>query len=135
MASSTPLRLDADLVRSAGAAARLHKRSIPRQIELWAEIGRAVEHEISAEDLLALREGLARLVVDTGSPAPVEPDDVCGALEASRRDGALADSVCESPVRYQSAKQRPGLLERIDGGGNRALGRFEKGAFVKARRR
>jgi hypothetical protein len=135
MAISTPLRLDAELLRSATAAARLHKRSVPRQIEYWAEIGRAVEGEVSAEDLLALREGLAKLAVDRRVSAPVAPDDVCADLARARRSGSLADRVCESPVRYQSAPDHPGLLERIDGDGGRALGRFEGGAFVKVRRR
>jgi hypothetical protein len=130
MASSAPLRLDADLIRSAGAAARLHRRSVPRQIEYWAEIGRAVEKRVAAEDLLALREGLARLVVDKGAATPVEPDDVLSAIEAMQRSGELADRVCESQIRYQSASDHPGLLERIGPDGSRALGRFQNGAFV-----
>ncbi len=64
MASSAPLRLDAELIRAASAAARLQRRSVPRQIEYWAELGRAVEKRVAMEDLLALREGLARLVVE-----------------------------------------------------------------------
>jgi hypothetical protein len=135
MATSDPLRLDAELVRSARAAARLYKRSLPRQIEYWAEIGRALEREISAEDLLALREGLARLAVDRNVSVPVEPEEVYGALEASRSEGTLADRVCEPAVRYQSSPSNPGLLERIDSDGARTLGRFQSGEFVPTARR
>jgi len=135
MASSDPLRLDANLVRSARAAARLHKRSLPRQIEYWAEIGRALEKEISAEDLLALRGGLAHVSLEKHKSVPVEPDEVCGDLEASRGKGVLADRVCESPVRYQSSPAHPGLLERIDRDGERTLGRFQDGEFVPTKRR
>jgi hypothetical protein len=132
MASSSPLRLDPELIRAAGAAARLHKRSVPRQIELWAEIGRAVEKAISAEDLLAVREGLARLVLERGSAA-VESGDVLASLERARRRGELADRVCESPLRYQASPTRPGLLERIDAEGNATPGRFVDGEFVPAK--
>ena len=130
MATSAPLRLDAELVRAASAAARLHKRSVPRQVEFWAEIGRAVESSISAEELLAVREGFARLVVDTSVSVPVEPDAVLDGLEASRRDGSLSDRVCEQGVRYQRSAAHPGLLERVDRDGSRAVGRFLNGEFV-----
>jgi hypothetical protein len=123
------MRLDPELIRAASAAARLHRRSVPRQIELWADIGRAVEKAISAEDLLAVREGLARLVLERGS-AVIAPDDVLASLQASHRRGALADRVSEAAVRYQAAPGRPGLLERIEADGRRAIGRFADGEFV-----
>jgi hypothetical protein len=130
MAGSAPLRLDADLVRAASAAAQLHKRSTPRQIEYWAEIGREVEKRLSAEDVLALREGLARLIVERGALSPVEPDEVLAAIDTIRRSGELTERVCESRVRYQSAPRHPGLLERIDPEGSRELGTFRNGEFV-----
>jgi hypothetical protein len=129
MATSSPLRLDPDLVRAASAAARVHKRSVPRQIELWAEIGRAVEKNVSAEDLLAIREGLARIVLEKGAPA-AEPDDIFARLEKSRTKGVLAGRVCETAVRYQSSPAVPGLLERIAADGSRSIGRFVDGEFV-----
>jgi len=130
MAGSTPLRLDEDLVRAAGAAGRLHRRSVPRQIEFWAEIGRAVEKRLSVEDLIAVREGLARLVVDRGTSLAAPPAEVFGDIERLREAGALADRVSETPTRYQSCPGRPGLLERIAGDGSRALGRFQGGEFT-----
>ena len=129
MASSSPLRLDPELVRAASASARLHKRSVPRQIELWAEIGRTVEKNLSAEDLLAIREGLARIVLERGASAAA-PDGVFSHLEKSRARGELADRVCESAVRYQSCPGRAGLLERIAADGGRSVGRFLNGEFV-----
>lgn len=131
MSSSSPLRLDSDLVRAASAAARLHKRTLPRQIEYWAEIGRAVEKRIAMEDLLAVREGLARLIVQKGSMDAPEPVDVFNELETARKTGALAEAVANSsPVRYQVSQARPGLLERVEQGGRRTLGRFQNGEFV-----
>jgi hypothetical protein len=130
MSSSSPLRLDADLVRAASAAARLHKRTLPRQIEYWAEIGRAVEKRIAMEDLLAVREGLARLIVQKGSMDVPESGDVFNELETARKTGALAEPVANSPVRYQVSQARPGLLERVERDGRRTLGRFQNGEFV-----
>ena len=127
--TGSPMRLDPELIRAASAAARVHRRSVPKQIELWADIGRAVEKAISAEDLLAVREGLARLVLERGAAA-VDPDDVLASLEGARRRGALADRVCEAAVRYQAAPGRPGLLERIETDGRRTAGRFADGEFV-----
>jgi hypothetical protein len=129
MASPSPLRLDLELVRAASASARLHKRSVPRQIELWAEIGRAVEKSVSAEDLIAVREGLARIIVERGA-ATAEPEEVFAGLARARRRGELSDRVGESAVRYQSSPVRPGLLERIAGDGRRTFGRFVDGEFV-----
>lgn len=129
MAGSTPLRLDEELVRAAGAVGRLHRRSVPRQIEFWAEIGRAVEKRLSVEDLIAVREGLARLVVDRGISLPADPEEVLRDLETARAAGALADRVSESPVRYQACPGRPGLIQRIAADGTREVGRFRDGEF------
>ncbi len=130
MASSKPLRLDLELVHAAGAAAKRHKRSVPRQIEFWAELGRAVERSLDHEALIAVHEGLARLVVEMAPSAPVRSDDIFAALEASRSKGTLPDRVAEGPVRYQACPQRPGLLEQLRGDDSRVIGRFTGGRFV-----
>lgn len=130
MASSAPLRLDAELIRAASAAARLHRRSLPRQIEYWAEIGRAVEKRVAMEDLLAVREGLARLVVEKGALAEADPDEVFASLEQARQSGSLAQTVTTAQERYQSSPGRPGLLERISPDGRRVPGRFQNGEFI-----
>ena len=129
MAGSKPLRLDEELVRAASAVGRLHRRSVPRQIEFWAEIGRAVEQRLPVEDLIALREGLARLVVDRGGSLPADPAAVLGDIEATRAAGTLADRVSEALVRYQSCPGRPGLLQRLAADGTREVGRFQDGEF------
>ena len=76
MSTSSPLRLDAALVRQAKATARLHRRSLPRQIEYWAELGRAIESMVSLEQLIAVQEGLARIVVHHADTGPVSSDEV-----------------------------------------------------------
>jgi hypothetical protein len=132
MTGSKPLRLDEELVRAASTAGRLHRRSVPRQIEFWAEIGRAVEQRLSVEDLIAVREGLARLAVDRGVSLPADPAAVLRDIEAARASGTLAERVSEAPVRYQSCPGRPGLIQRIAADGTREVGRFQGGEFHPA---
>lgn len=40
---ATSVRLDDDFVSEAQVYAEVHKRSVPKQIEFWAEIGRIAE--------------------------------------------------------------------------------------------
>lgn len=130
MATSNPLRLDAELVRQAKATALIYKRTIPRQIEYWAEIGRAVESMLTQEQLLAVREGLAKLVLDAKDSGPISPEAVFDELERQREDGTLAASVTNATVRYQASEAHPGRLERIEADGNRTVGLFQDGRFV-----
>ena len=130
MATSAPLRLDNGLIRAANAAARLQRRTVPRQIEYWAELGRAVEKHLNFEDLVAVREGLARLVVEKGALVEVDPDDVFSALESARVEGTLIRDVTTATMRYQSCPGRPGLLEQITSDGRKTPGRFQNGEFI-----
>ena len=60
--SSSPIRLDADLVRSAGLVAPLMSRSVAQQVAHWARIGRELEAsgEISVNRLAAVLAGRRR---------------------------------------------------------------------------
>ena len=100
MSTSTPLRLDAALVRQAKATARIYKRSLPRQIEYWAELGHAIESMVSQEQLIAVREGLARIVIDNISSGPVSPDEVFADVEQLRGDNDLGARVTSASVRW-----------------------------------
>ncbi len=130
MSTSNPLRLDATLVRQAKATARLYKRSLPRQIEYWAELGRSVESMLTQEQLIAIREGLATIVVDPSDSGPVSSDEVFGDIERRRSDEALSKSTTGATVRYQTSEFHPGRLERIAADGTRTEVVFEDGRFV-----
>lgn len=130
MAISSPLRLDDKLVAAATAMGNLFKRSTPRQIEYWAELGRAVERELDAETVIALREGLAQLKVEPIRSAPVAPSEVFANLDAMRDSGALGASISSAKVRYQASTTAPGLLEQVHPDGRRVLGRFSQGQFI-----
>jgi len=130
MATSNPLRLDRELVRAAAAVASRHKRSVPRQIEYWAELGRAIEAQVDPTALIALQEGLARLVVEMTPADPVRASDVFADLERARDAGSLPGRVSESTVRYQASAAAPGYLEQIRPDGAKIVGRFRAGRFV-----
>lgn len=130
MAISSPLRLDHKLVAAATAMGNLFKRSAPRQIEYWAELGRAVERELNAETVIALREGLAQLRVEPIKSAPVSSADVFANLDAMGNSGALGTAVSTAKLRYQASAEIPGLLEQIHPNGQRVLGRFSNGQFI-----
>jgi hypothetical protein len=134
MASSNPLRLDAELVRAAGAVAKRNKRSVPRQIEHWAELGRALEALVGPTELIAIQEGLARLVVETTASAPLDPAEVFKGLERARSEGDLPSRASSSRVRYQSAAE-PGYLEQVRPDGKRTVGKFRSGRFVARKKR
>lgn len=59
--SRSPLRLDADLLASAAAAAPAQSRSAAQQIAHWARIGRELERapDVTARDVLDVLQGAA----------------------------------------------------------------------------
>ncbi len=124
-----PVRLDAALMRAAEAEGRLQRRSTPRQIEYWAELGRQLAGELSMEDVLAVRQGLARVQVTPVEAAPVDPDEVFGEVEALRESGALYQAVAEGDHHYEPSRTRPGLLDRVHADGRRETGVFRDGRF------
>lgn len=130
MAVSSPLRLDHKLVEAAAAMAHLFKRTTPRQIEYWAELGRAVERELDAETVIALREGLAQLRVEPIHSSPVAADDVFADLDVARDSGLLSQHVSAAKVRYQASQAAPGLLEQVHPDGRVVTGRFLNGQFI-----
>lgn len=127
---STPLRLDDALVRQAELEARLSKRTTPKQIELWAEIGRVVVDELDQRDLVALTQGFVRLRVETTPSGPVDAEAVFAAVQSDRASGALADRVTRATVYYEASRTRPGLLDRVLPDGTRETGSFRDGEFL-----
>lgn len=135
MATSNPLRLDDALVQAAQAVARRNKRSLPRQIEYWAELGRAVEAVVDPSALIALQEGLARLVVEMMPSEPLRSADVFGDLEQARSDGSLPSRASDARVRYQASQEAPGYLEQVRADGTTTLGKFRGGRFIARKKR
>jgi hypothetical protein len=111
--------------------AQMH-RSAAEQIEYWADIGRRFAGKLSADDLLSLHAGVARLEIIKDKSQPINPDSVFQQLEQDRETGKLAQQIAIIGSRYQSAPDHPGMLERIDPDGTRTIGQFIHGEFVHA---
>ena len=128
---TNPMRLDSALVEAAKREAALQKRSIPKQIEFWAELGKAVERVIGIEEVIAVTQGLKQLKLENIVSSSADPDDVFDSLEQSRASGSLSDNVSAAVVYYEASTRRPGLLDKVNTAtGERQTGRFRDGEFL-----
>lgn len=128
MSASAPIRLDIELVNSASAEGGRQRRSTPKQIEYWADLGRAVDGLVSEAELVALRAGLLRL--ESVPSAPVDADQVFAAVSADRQH--LAQELRHGGVAYQASRERPGYLEATYPDGQVVIGQFREGIFEPA---
>ena len=128
--SSSPLRLQADLMQAAQLSGAIMHRSAAEQIEYWADLGRKVSDYLDPQVLLDLQSGIARLKVERIESPPVDPDDVFNAVERDRQSSVVYKKVTASPIRYQVCEEQPGYLEKIDQQGVKTIGMFENGEFI-----
>lgn len=127
---SVPVRLDKNLVHDAEMEVASQKRSAPKQIEYWAEIGRSVARFASSSDLLALKQGFAQVNIVPIASVIVDPTEVFGALETDGEQGALSRAVTQAKVWYEASVSHPGLLDRVQADGTRETGSFCDGEFI-----
>jgi hypothetical protein len=126
---TSPLRLDPYLVAEAERASGLNKRSIPKQIEYWAELGRVLERVLDPADVLAVTQGLAEIQLIRPSSHGLDADELFDALEHDRATGALPGRLTRAAVYYESSTSQPGLLDQVQADGRRITGRFVDGEF------
>ncbi|OEY67535.1 TA system antitoxin ParD family protein [Marinobacter sp. X15-166B] len=126
---TTPVRLDDALVQQAAAEARINRRSTPKQIEFWAEIGRAIAAKVSAEDLIAIAQGIRQVKVEAVTPAPVTSEDIWAEVDAVRESGELSRTLARGRTLYQASTEHPGYLEALHPGGQKVIGSFKNGQF------
>ena len=128
--STSPLRLDSTLVAAAKREGAINKRSAPKQIEFWAELGKAVEHVLSYDDIFAVIQGLKTIKVESVTSPAVDPEDIFKAFDDSRNSQKLGDKVTSAGVYFEASRSRPGLLDKVNTvTGERQTGRFCNGAF------
>lgn len=130
---STALRLNDDLVHEAETEGLVSKRSAPKQIEFWAQIGKVVAHKASGSELLALMQGFAQVQVTPQPTVPVDSDAVFATVEQARRDGSLSKVVSQARVRYEMSPSQPGALDRVQPDGRRETGHIRNGVFTTAK--
>lgn len=127
---ANPLRLSQELVTAAERAGLVQKRSVPKQIEFWATLGKAVENIIDYSDIFAVLQGLKKINIEPVTPAVANPDKVFADLENQRADRALTEKVSKAVVYYEASRSRPGLLDQVNTAtGERKTGRFTNGEF------
>jgi hypothetical protein len=128
--STSPLRLDSTLVAAAKREGSIKKRSAPKQIEFWAELGKAVEQVLDYNDVFAVIQGLKKIKVESVKSVAVDPAAIFNALEDSRRSKKLAEKVTSATVYFEASRRRPGLLDRVNSvTGERQTGKFCNGEF------
>jgi len=128
--STSPLRLDSTLVAAAKREGSINKRSAPKQIEFWAELGKAVEQVLDYNDIFAVIQGLKRVKVESVKSEAVDPADIFNSLEVSRKSEKLAEKVTSAAFYFEASRRRPGLLDRVNTAtGERQTGRFYNGEF------
>lgn len=127
---SKTMRLSAELAEAAEREGSLQKRSAPKQIEYWAELGKAVERVLSPNDVVAVVQGLKVLHIEPRQPVSLDSDEIFGELDALRESGELSELVTSAPYSYEASTSQPGLLERVDNKtGQRDIGQFRDGVF------
>ncbi len=125
-----PIRLDPELIALAKKEGSIKKRSVPKQIEYWAELGKAIEPVIDLKDVYAIIQGFIKINVEPLESKAVDPNKVFDSLEKNRKSGELARNVTTSSIYFEASQTKPGLLDRIDiTTGTRQTGRFHNGKF------
>ena len=128
--ATSPIRLNPNLVTAAEREGALQKRSTPKQIEYWADLGRAVERIIDLSDVFAVLQGLKRLRLEDVDSQAVDPDEVFGDLQQKANAGRLSDAVTSAAFYFEASKTRVGMLDRVDAiTGRRQAGQFRNGEF------
>ncbi|HEY7700484.1 MAG TPA: hypothetical protein VIE88_18800 [Vicinamibacteria bacterium] len=130
------MKIADELVEEARETAALANRSIAKQIEHWARLGRAVEQLVKTADVMAFKARLA------------DPQDAAKAVRArvalERLVQALADRMDRDAARrfildtgkpvYEAVPARPDLVSQVWPDGRRMLGRFVDQEFVAEKR-
>ena len=124
-----PIRISDEMMHLAEADSVLSKRTPPKQIEFWAEIGRRIEQQLTQSDLTVLLQGFATVSLAPPDVVRVDPQSVFDQVDAVRDNGTLADEVTQAPVRYETSPSHPGYIDRLTNG-QRETGRFHNGEFV-----
>jgi hypothetical protein len=128
--ATSPIRLNPSLVTAAEREGTLQKRSTPKQIEYWADLGRAVERIIDLSDVFAVLQGLKRLRLEDVDSQAVDPDEVFSDLRQKADAGRLSDTLTSAAFYFEASKKQVGMLDRVEvSTGRRQTGHFRDGEF------
>jgi len=128
--ATSPIRLNPSLIAAAEREGQVQRRSTPKQIEFWADLGRAVERVIDLSDVFAVLQGLKRLKLEDVASVTVEPDEVFNELQNQSASGRLSDAVTAAGIYFEASRRFPGMLDKVEAAtGVRQSGQFRNGKF------
>ena len=128
----SPVKVADELAEAAKETAELANRSMAKQIEHWARLGRAVEQLVKTSDVMAFKAHLADPAdEDKIAEAGAALERLVNALvERTDRDAARAlISKTGKPV-YEAVPGRPDRVAQVWPDGRKCIGHFDGDEFV-----
>jgi hypothetical protein len=108
------------LICDARLMAEASKRYVANQIELWAQLGRALEPLLRGDRVVALRQAAA------GRPLSAVVQEVTSELGQKRVQDYLLTRLYP---RFETVIGSPGLLRKIEADGSVSVGKFVNRVF------
>lgn len=124
------LRLDDRLVKLAKAEGLLFKRTTPKQIEYWADLGRQLSNKLTPAELIAFTQGIGGIHIESTPSPTIDADALFAEVESSRNSGKLSANISDTPFQYEASTAQAGLLDRVSANGARETGSFYNGQFI-----
>lgn len=118
-----PTRISDELANEVKKEIAVSKRSLPSQLEYWANLGKAIDNQLTGEQVREVLSGNARINVESSFSA----DDIQRTVKlknSSSPDKTSAD------VWYVGSKKHSKLIEKHDRQGRVELGTFRDGKFT-----
>lgn len=127
---SVPIRVSDQLLEEAKQQIKMSYRSLAKQIEFWAQIGKEAEVNMTPADIVALINGEVEIKVFRKKSEPVDFDIVFDEIESDRKSGTLKKKVVKDKIWYEESTEKPGIFFRLTDTGEKTLGKFSNGKFI-----
>jgi hypothetical protein len=124
------IRIDGDLIQLAESAAAVQHRSVSKQVEYWASLGRIISSVLGIEDAFAINQGLKKIRIESAEFISIDSDTIFNNLESDRAKGFVDKSITSAPFYFEASQKVHGLLDRVNSQtGERKTGKFSNGKF------
>lgn len=128
--TSSPIRVDKNLMEQASIVAEQTNRSTVGQLEEWAWIGRDVAMSLSQNDIMAVKAGVKKIVLMEAIPE-ADSYSIMKAFRNQLQSGSIKEQLLSSGPKYQASQSRPGLLDQVHSDGTVLTGMFKGGEFIE----
>ncbi len=129
-----PIKISDELVRLAQEESGAAGRSMTKQIEHWAQVGRVVETLLRVPEVLALKRAAENPATALATPqVKAALETVIRGLIESRDRTDIITYLRDSERPIYAASDTPGKVVQVDPGGRRARGRIVNRKFVADR--